>query len=152
MRPDLAVAAVFGPCPHCAEPVAFETDPHLLPDQWWAYQGVDLLVLTTDSKEFLTTLNSEGMRSAQKLADVLQQNPGRTVFVEGYTDNIGSDDYNQRLSEKRAAAVEAFLVGHGVDGSKIQASGRGKANPVADNSTEQGRAQNRRVEVLILPE
>jgi len=70
----------------------------------------------------------------------------------GYTDSIGGDAYNLRLSERRADAVKEYLVKHGVDGARIQTSGRGKADPVADNATEKGRFQNRRVEILILSE
>lgn len=69
--------------------------------------------------------------------------------VEGYTDNIGSDDFNQKLSEQRAEAVRDYLISQGVNEQTITAKGFGPANPVADNSTSQGRQANRRVEIIV---
>jgi len=76
----------------------------------------------------------------------------RSVFIEvvGHTDDVGDDAYNMDLSEQRAAAVTAYLINAGVDGSKIVAVGAGESLPIATNTTEQGRTENRRVEVLIL--
>lgn len=71
------------------------------------------------------------------------------MSVEGYTDSVGSANYNQTLSERRAAAVRMALVRAGVDPARIVAQGYGKEYPVADNSNNSGRAQNRRVEVTI---
>ncbi len=77
--------------------------------------------------------------------------PGSEVRVEGHTDSVGTDRYNQELSERRAEAVKNYLVRKGaVDASMISSAGYGKTRPVASNKTEQGRAQNRRVEILIL--
>ena len=97
----------------------------------------------------VAALNSEGMRSAQKLADVLQQNPGRTVLVEGYTDNTGSMSHNQDLSERRAASVRIALQGMGVAGTRVTTRGYGQANPVAANDTAANRQLNRRVEIVL---
>jgi outer membrane protein OmpA-like peptidoglycan-associated protein len=69
--------------------------------------------------------------------------------VEGYTDSIGSDEVNQTLSEKRAGTVRDYLVQQGVDPASINATGFGKSNPVASNDTNEGRQQNRRVEIII---
>jgi outer membrane protein OmpA-like peptidoglycan-associated protein len=88
----------------------------------------------------------------EKGREFLKKYPGFKVSLEGHTDSIGSDAYNQKLSERRAAAVKDWMVKKGVDGSKIQTSGFGKTKPVADNKTSKGRAENRRVEVLILSE
>jgi len=76
----------------------------------------------------------------------------RAVFIEviGHTDDVGDDAYNQDLSEKRAAAVSQYLIDAGVDGSKIYAVGAGENSPIATNTTPEGRAENRRVEVLVL--
>jgi len=76
----------------------------------------------------------------------------RSVFIEvvGHTDDVGDDAYNMDLSEQRAAAVTQYLIDAGVDGSKIVAVGAGESMPIATNTTEQGRAENRRVEVLVL--
>jgi len=71
------------------------------------------------------------------------------IEVRGHTDNRGSDDFNLRLSEKRAESVVAYLVGKGVPADRLRAVGRGEAEPVYDNDTRTGRAANRRVEFVI---
>jgi len=73
-----------------------------------------------------------------------------TIIAIGHTDSIGSDAYNQGLSERRAAAVKAYLVTQGIDANRITASGKGKSQPIADNKTAAGRAKNRRVDVEII--
>ena len=83
-----------------------------------------------------------------EIAKMLQQNPDVKVSVEGHTDNVGSATTNQTLSEKRAQAVVAWLTGHGIDASRLKAKGWGSSTPVDDNTTEDGRAKNRRVELV----
>ena len=85
----------------------------------------------------------------QKAVAFIKKYPGSEVSLVGYTDSIGGDAYNLKLSEKRAQAVKDYLASHGIDGSKISASGRGKADPIGDNKTEKGRAENRRVDILV---
>jgi OOP family OmpA-OmpF porin len=80
-------------------------------------------------------------------ATLLKQNPGVHVVVKGYTDSIGSAEYNQALSVRRAEAVYRYLVNLGVDPERLTVEGFGKTNPIASNDTEEGRAQNRRVEL-----
>jgi OOP family OmpA-OmpF porin len=82
-------------------------------------------------------------------AEVLKENPGVRVQVAGYTDSVGTDAYNQGLSERRANAVRDYLASHGVDASRLSSTGFGESNPVADNGTADGRSQNRRVELNI---
>ena len=94
-------------------------------------------------------LKPGGQGDIGKLAAFLQENPDRKVIVEGYTDSTGSASYNQSLSERRANSVRAALVRQGVDPSRIVAQGYGKEYPVADNTSNSGRAMNRRVEVTI---
>ena len=84
-----------------------------------------------------------------KLSGIVLGHPGLKLSVEGYTDSIGSDEVNQTLSERRAGAVRDYLVQQGVDPSSITATGFGKSNPVASNDTNEGRQQNRRVEIII---
>ncbi len=84
-----------------------------------------------------------------RLAAFLNRYPTRTAAIEGYTDNVGSEDFNQGLSERRADAVKSYLTAHGVDGARLSATGGGESNQVADNVTADGRQQNRRVEVVI---
>jgi len=69
--------------------------------------------------------------------------------VEGHTDSVGSDEYNQKLSEQRADSVRSYLVSQGVAADAITAAGFGKISPVADNNTAAGRQQNRRVELVV---
>jgi outer membrane protein OmpA-like peptidoglycan-associated protein len=82
------------------------------------------------------------------VADV-KSTPGTRVSVEGHTDDVGARDYNQSLSERRAASVKSYLVSQGIDALKIESSGLGATRPVASNDTEEGRKKNRRVEVVI---
>ncbi len=87
--------------------------------------------------------------SLAKVATILQLYPGLKVQVEGYTDSVGGDAYNQKLSENRADAVSDFLTQNGVPAGNVTAHGYGKADPVADNSTAAGRQQNRRVNLVV---
>lgn len=84
-----------------------------------------------------------------RLAAFLAQYPDRNVTIEGHTDNVGSDETNQSLSERRAQSVKTYLVGQGIQPSRIEASGLGEGSPVAGNDSSTGRQQNRRVEVII---
>lgn len=86
-----------------------------------------------------------------QLAGSINQYPGTVVQVEGHTDSVGAAAYNQTLSENRAQSVRSYLIQRGVAANRIQALGYGLTRPVADNATAEGRAQNRRVEVLIVP-
>lgn len=97
----------------------------------------------------MARLTPEGMRTAQKLADVLQQNPQRTVLVEGFTDSTGAAGHNQQLSERRAAAVRSALQELGVAAERVAIRGYGEAYPVASNNTVQNRQLNRRVEIVL---
>lgn len=98
-----------------------------------------------------STITEADKMELQKAVAFVKKYPGAKIEVDGHTDSIGTDAYNQKLSERRAAAVKDFLIKEaGVDSSKITAVGHGKAEPVADNKTAAGRARNRRVEILIL--
>lgn len=100
--------------------------------------GFDSAELRPDARENLTTL-------AQSLNDY----PNTDVTVIGHTDSKGSDAYNQGLSERRAGSASDFLTAQGISASRITTLGKGESEPVADNETEAGRAQNRRVEIAI---
>jgi outer membrane protein OmpA-like peptidoglycan-associated protein len=84
-----------------------------------------------------------------RLVAFLNRYPDRTVVIEGYTDSIGNDDYNQGLSERRAGAVRSYLIAQGVSSVRLTSAGKGASDPVASNETASGRQQNRRVEVII---
>jgi OOP family OmpA-OmpF porin len=83
-----------------------------------------------------------------EIVKMLQQNPDVKLSVEGHTDNVGAATVNQTLSEKRAQGVVAWLTGHGVESARLKAKGWGQSKPVADNGTDDGRAKNRRVELV----
>jgi outer membrane protein OmpA-like peptidoglycan-associated protein len=110
------------------------------------------LVLTLGDVLFDTgraTLNPGAAMKLDRLAAFLNEHPDRHVQIEGFTDSVGGDDYNQDLSERRAEAVKAALTMRGIDPSRIGTEGYGKAYPVASNSDSGGRQLNRRVEVVI---
>ncbi len=86
---------------------------------------------------------AEGVLDAA--VEVLKENPDVSVRVSGYTDSVGTEEYNQGLSERRAKSVRDYLVSHGIEAARLTAVGYGESNPVADNATKDGRAQNRRV-------
>jgi OOP family OmpA-OmpF porin len=94
-------------------------------------------------------LTPEGQAKVRGAAQMLNQYPDRGIEVSGYTDSMGSDARNQRLSERRAEAVKQILVESGVSASRITTAGYGSANPLASNATAEGRAQNRRVEIVL---
>jgi len=84
-----------------------------------------------------------------QLAQFLNEHPDRRVQIDGFTDSVGSDSYNEDLSRRRADAVKSSLMSRGVDSSRISTQGYGKAYPVANNNDSGGRQLNRRVEVVI---
>ena len=95
-------------------------------------------------------IRSDAADALAKLAAIIAAYPQGSVELSGHTDDKGSDAYNQRLSERRAAAVKTWLVDrHSLDGARIATRGEGESRPVADNGTDEGRQRNRRVEALI---
>jgi outer membrane protein OmpA-like peptidoglycan-associated protein len=84
-----------------------------------------------------------------RISGIVLAHPGLKLEVEGHTDSVGSDDYNQKLSEQRASTVREFLIKQGLDSSTITAQGLGKTQPVASNDTATGRQLNRRVEMIV---
>jgi outer membrane protein OmpA-like peptidoglycan-associated protein len=95
-----------------------------------------------------STLQPAGKPILDEAARILKDNPTLNIEVQGYTDGIGSVPYNLKLSDRRAATVKSYLVGQGVSASRLTTKGFGKSNPVATNDTADGRAQNRRVELV----
>lgn len=110
------------------------------------------IVLTLGDVLFATAkteLLPGAMATIEKLASFLAEYPDKTLLVEGHTDNVGSDAYNQDLSERRAVSVKNALTQAGVEGSRIDTIGLGESRPITDNSTSAGRLKNRRVEIVI---
>ena len=97
-----------------------------------------------------TYLKLDAQTSLKQLAVSLQNNPQTNILVVGHTDSTGTAAHNMDLSIRRSGAVKAFLVQQGVDGSRLTTQGKGETEPIASNSTPAGRAQNRRVEIVIV--
>lgn len=110
------------------------------------------MVITLGDVLFATDqarLNAEGQRTTEKLAQILQQNPTRSVLIEGFTDSTGSSSHNQALSERRAGAVQQILRNMGIARNRITIHGYGEAYPVASNDNGEDRRLNRRVEIVL---
>ena len=105
------------------------------------------ILFAVDSTHITPSLRSDLSVLAQNLINY----PNSTIQIIGHTDNTGSADYNQSLSTERALAVSSILQQNGVPQFRIQSTGRGESQPIASNLTPEGRAQNRRVDVVILP-
>ena len=98
-----------------------------------------------------STLKPAGQQALQDLGDTIKAKGARVVDIDviGHTDSDGSEEYNQALSVRRAQSVKDYLVSEGVDPAIIDVSGQGELNPVVSNATKEGRAQNRRVDILV---
>lgn len=105
------------------------------------------ITFKTDSAD----INSSFYPVLNSVAKVLKKYSNSTVMVSGHTDSTGSADYNLALSKSRAQSVAAYLQGQGVKASRFEVLGMGSSNPIASNSDAAGRAQNRRVEIKIIP-
>lgn len=117
-------------------------------------QGDDLVLNMPSGITF--DFNSSAVRpqfrqTLNQVADTLRQYDRTYVDVYGHTDSVGSDDYNQALSERRASAVADYLSSHGVQSARLATRGFGETQPVASNDTEEGRSENRRVEIKLVP-
>jgi outer membrane protein OmpA-like peptidoglycan-associated protein len=95
------------------------------------------------------SLRPEAREKLAKVAGIVEGHPGLSLAVEGHTDNVGGDEYNQRLSEDRGGSVRDYLIAQGIVGTSVSTKGFGKTQPVASNETASGRQQNRRVELVI---
>jgi OOP family OmpA-OmpF porin len=93
-------------------------------------------------------IKPDGRKILDDVVTTMKENPTLRVSVEGHTDSVGSDTYNQALSERRAASVVQYLVGRGIDAGRMSTRAYGESKPIASNDTAEGRAQNRRVEII----
>ncbi len=95
-------------------------------------------------------LKTNARTNIESLAASLKNNPETNITIIGHTDSQGTDAYNQGLSNRRAASVKSYAVAQGIASGRMSTQGRGETEPIADNTTEDGRAQNRRVEIVIV--
>lgn len=119
-----------------------------------AYENIkpgEIVVLQNVYFEFdKSELLTESYPELNKLVNYLHKNPEIHIEISGHTDNIGTVEYNQQLSEARAKAVVDYLTGKGIESNRLSYKGYGSSQPIADNSTEEGRAKNRRVELVVI--
>lgn len=97
-----------------------------------------------------TDLKTNARTNIENLAKSLQNNPETDILIVGHTDATGTENYNMKLSERRAAAVKSYIIGQGIPSIRLSTQGRGEMESIADNETEDGRALNRRVEIVIV--
>jgi len=97
-----------------------------------------------------STLQAESFPRLDRVVEYMTHRASARIRISGHTDNVGNARRNQRLSEQRAQAVREYIVSHGIDGSRVEAVGLGDQHPAASNDTEEGRAQNRRIEAVEL--
>jgi outer membrane protein OmpA-like peptidoglycan-associated protein len=113
----------------------------------------DMLLVKFDSDVLFAfdsaELSAESRLTLTEMSEVLLEYPKTAVVVQGHTDSTGSEEYNQRLSERRAEAVRLYLIDEGVVPGRVNAMGYGETAPVASNASEDGRALNRRVNILL---
>ncbi|SUP54015.1 Inner membrane lipoprotein YiaD precursor [Weeksella virosa] len=115
-------------------------------------EGINLILNENSSVTFdynSENLTSKAKNSLDKLIQVFKEYPDTNLLIVGHTDNVGSQNFNLPLSEKRARSVVNYLVSKGISSSRLTSKGVGLSEPIADNSTAAGRAQNRRVEIAI---
>lgn len=96
-----------------------------------------------------STLRPEARENLEKLSEILNDDDETVLMVVGHTDSTGDEDYNMRLSERRAQSAADYMISQGLSESRVETEGRGETEPIADNSTEAGQQDNRRVEVAI---
>lgn len=116
-------------------------------------KGIEKMTLTVNFDSNKSNIRKADIAKLQKVIEFLKKYPHSKVKLEGHTDSIGTEKYDQKLSERRAECVKRYLIKKGaVNGKMISTIGYGKTMPIASNATEEGRAQNRRVEIIILAE
>jgi OmpA-OmpF porin, OOP family len=149
--PSIGIGMNFG---GGSKPVAqvAEAAPEPMPEPMPVEEPAQVVRVELDVKfDFdKARVKEESYGDIKNLADFMKQYPQTTTTVAGHTDSVGTDAYNQNLSEQRASAVREVLVNqYGVEGERVSAAGYGESQPVADNATESGRAINRRVEAEV---
>jgi OOP family OmpA-OmpF porin len=108
------------------------------------YAANNILFVTGSAK-----LQTSSFRGLNDVIKILQENPDMHLAIDGHTDNVGNDAFNQELSDKRAASVRNYFISKGIDEARITSTGHGESQPIADNKTASGRQKNRRVELKL---
>ena len=130
-------------------------------DRTWSPDHIDIPLKRLESGERIAlrnvffetnqyTLLEASQVELNKVVEIMKSNPTLKIELGGHTDNVGRPADNQRLSEQRARAVYDYLVAHGVAANRLSYKGYGETLPVADNSTPEGRSQNRRTEMKVM--
>ncbi len=96
-----------------------------------------------------SNVKPEAAAILDRLVAFMNENKDKKVSLSGHTDNVGTEAYNQRLSERRVSSVQDYIVKKGVENSRVSGQGFGESKPIADNKTREGRAKNRRVEIKV---
>lgn len=130
-------------CP--GTPAGTPVDTHGCPEVGTTLFSLEGVNFAFDSAE----LRPEAEAHLQEALTQVQNNEAVNISIIGHTDSVGSEAYNQGLSERRAQSVADYLISNGVDANRLSVEGRGEIQPVASNSTEEGRAQNRRVDFVV---
>ena len=115
-------------------------------------EGINLILDENSKVTFdynKASLTAVAKSNLDKLVEVFNEYPDTDLLIVGHTDNVGSQNYNLPLSQKRAQSVKDYLVSKGISSSRLTSKGKGLEEPIADNTTAEGRAQNRRVEIAI---
>jgi outer membrane protein OmpA-like peptidoglycan-associated protein len=135
-----------------AAPVVIEKDKTFMQDYELLPKGGRLSLRGVTFEFNKATIKPESYPILNEAADLLRKNDKVKVEIQGHTDSVGSDAYNQKLSEKRAASVLNYLIQQGIESWRLTSKGLGESMPVASNKTNAGRSQNRRIDFLILGE
>jgi OOP family OmpA-OmpF porin len=139
------------PAPAPAAPAPAPAPPPPPPPPPAPEVGTKIMSLEGTNFDFNSAaLTPDGMGKLDNAAKVMTENPTLVVGVEGHTDSVGSDAYNQGLSERRAQSAVSYLVSKGIDATRLQPTGYGESKAVATNDTAEGRAQNRRVDLVVV--
>ncbi|QLE00969.1 OmpA family protein [Galbibacter sp. BG1] len=134
-------------CPETPGTVANNGCPELSAEVQKALNNYAKTILFDTGK---ATIKPQSKQVLEDIIGILNEYPNAKFTVDGHTDSTGSDQLNQRLSESRALSVKEYLVDHGIDGFRLSSAGYGETKPIASNSTRDGRAQNRRVEINLV--
>jgi OOP family OmpA-OmpF porin len=145
-----ATVTVTAPAPPPPPPPPPAMAPAPAPAPAPARKVIDRLTIRVNFDYDKSTIRKADISELEKAVAFVTKYPDSKIVVEGHTDSRGTDQYNMKLSQRRADAVKKYLVDKGNKSERITAEGKGEGSPIADNNTDKGRFENRRVEVLIV--